>query len=845
MLTSNTWGVLARQAEGTRSGASGDADGSRGVGPTSASGLVSNSDQAPRAAKEDGFSAAEQNAMAPPGSLELEPEPELKPQLSARASHGLQQKREAGHANSSAIRQSYNCNTDAAHGGPLTPGTGSAPVWTPAESEPVWDATPAVAQHDSYAENPLLHDVCICGSGVAGIVLAVGFEKKGLRVLMLEGSDDGDEQHKDLYCGETAGDVATTNPTFTEDTRDREFGGSSNRWGGWCPRLRDVDLQSRTVGDRVRSGWPVDSDELSRYYARAESMLSSVACGRETLARQKETMGNMLIDETAAVLISHFPERLRPKSLTHQSYPVFGNVQFQNEFEDALRAEKITVLRDANVLRVLYNDNRISGIEYARNSGETRVATATHYILACGGLENPRIMLNSGLDSLEMFSQLGRNFAVHPYVRNFGEVEWNSDGPHKETISRATLDEQMLFQRLGLKLDGPFFRWVPTEQVLRDKQLPNFAVLTRNGQLQLTFEQLSCDENHVSLSQTERDKFGMPRIRVNLSLTEQDKAALLEIGEILRHDLVTCGLANKISITADSVSGLNLRKSELWFGEHHMGATRMSASPQDGVCDSNCRVHGIRNLYLAGSSVFPSFGAANPTLTIIAMALRMVDQISAHGVRTVEPVPRPSALMAWHQSKAEAETRQLVDQWSTQNRSGLHRLSHQLSTKTTGMVETKYTEAQAIWEALEAHGGQATRLVRASWLMTQRGGRLPKCGDLPSNGYISVSELREIHENIKKTAQWTKPLPIVAISYCWRTPEDTDPDGETLEIIIEALSQRWNEFSRQGATDVGVFIDWCSIFQAPRTSEQTRIFGESLKTTNLCANLLQPCHSSP
>ena len=172
---------------------------------------------------------------------------------------------------------------------------------------------------------------------------------------------------------------------------------------------------------------------------------------------------------------------------------------------------------------------------------------------------------------------------------------------------------------------------------------------------------------------------------------------------------------------------------------------------------------------------------------------------------------------------------------------------------------TKYTDPEALWEALGALDGKATLILRGSWVKKQRGGRLPKRGDeLPGEALITVQELREIHA-MARTRRGA--LPAIALSHYWRTKEHPDPDGVTLgcaptaapppnsarpaslptpvlpvvmlpRLVIDALEAHWADFEEKGVTDVGILIDWCGLYQAPRTEEQTPIFAEALKAIN-------------
>jgi len=122
-----------------------------------------------------------------------------------------------------------------------------------------------------------------------------------------------------------------------------------------------------------------------------------------------------------------------------------------------------------------------------------------------------------------------------------------------------------------------------------------------------------------------RDRLGCPQIALQWSLSAIDKRTMHRAHEIMDEELRRAGVGELHSALG--------RESDPWpsglrGARHHMGTTRMHADPRRGVVDANCRVHGIANLYVAGSSVFPTSGSANPTLTIVALALRLAEHVN-------------------------------------------------------------------------------------------------------------------------------------------------------------------------------------------------------------------------
>jgi choline dehydrogenase-like flavoprotein len=129
-------------------------------------------------------------------------------------------------------------------------------------------------------------------------------------------------------------------------------------------------------------------------------------------------------------------------------------------------------------------------------------------------------------------------------------------------------------------------------------------------------------ENRVTLTQ-ERDALGLAKLRLTWRPTRTERDALTNNLSALARSFGAWGGAVKILVP----EGTDWVDDEIGWGNHHMGTTRMAQDPKQGVVDANGRVHGIGNLLVAGSSVFPSCGAVNPTYTIVALALRMADHI--------------------------------------------------------------------------------------------------------------------------------------------------------------------------------------------------------------------------
>jgi choline dehydrogenase-like flavoprotein len=121
---------------------------------------------------------------------------------------------------------------------------------------------------------------------------------------------------------------------------------------------------------------------------------------------------------------------------------------------------------------------------------------------------------------------------------------------------------------------------------------------------------------------TQRDPFGLPVARIDWRPAASDRASIRATQEAIDEALRGAGLGHVELMLGDEHPALLLEGNY-----HHLGATRMHTDPAMGVVDADCRVHGIQNLYVAGSSVFPTYGCSNPTLTVVALALRLADHL--------------------------------------------------------------------------------------------------------------------------------------------------------------------------------------------------------------------------
>ena len=125
----------------------------------------------------------------------------------------------------------------------------------------------------------------------------------------------------------------------------------------------------------------------------------------------------------------------------------------------------------------------------------------------------------------------------------------------------------------------------------------------------------------------DKDQLGVPLANLHWALTELDKRSLIQINKIIAHQVGVAGIGRvRLRENFREENDMNWPAGTNG-GWHHMGTTRMSDDPKKGVVDANCQVHGINNLYVAGAGCYPTSGAPNPTLTLVALSLRLSDYV--------------------------------------------------------------------------------------------------------------------------------------------------------------------------------------------------------------------------
>ncbi|MGC9954339.1 MAG: GMC family oxidoreductase [Rhizomicrobium sp.] len=476
-------------------------------------------------------------------------------------------------------------------------------------------------------------DLAIVGGGPVGISLALALANTPLRTVLLEsGGMAFDAKTQALYEGSTVGAPYLT----LEATRLRYLGGSTNHWGGWCRPMDEIDFEERNW--LPYSGWPFGRKEIERYYPRAQSLCEAGPFLYEKAGKWASSVGPILPLGEGGVTTRWFQfSKMRGSVLpTH-----FG----ERYADDLKRLARLGVYLHANVTRLGLDaaGARIDELDVATLTGRKFKVKPKITVLAMGAIEIARLMLASN-DVMPVgvgnaHDLVGRFFADHPIPRDTATLVL-FDGKLTPFYTAAH-DVHGTIMRAGL---FPSEKYRRTHAVMGSSTtIENKVELDELGKAALaaTASALGVDaDNAVAFSlgcgmeitpdperrftlSAQRDALGLPKLKLHMRIADSDFARFRETLKELGRQL----LASRTGMLR-----LNLRDRSQWldgldWGNHHMGTTRMHVDPRKGVVDANLQVHGVSNLFVAGSSVYPTYGAANPTINLLALALRLADHL--------------------------------------------------------------------------------------------------------------------------------------------------------------------------------------------------------------------------
>jgi len=502
-------------------------------------------------------------------------------------------------------------------------------------------------------------DICVIGSGAAGLSIALEFIHTRYNVVVLEsGNFNIDPEVQE------AGRVISVGEPLRE-TRSwiRAFGGTLNVWGGGLQVLNEIDFEKRP--SMPYSGWPIPYSEVAKYWsvASTRSRLPPLEAydTRHWLPNIKTTAEHHLIDQN-----THF-DVIHHKSLN-----------FIEQHRNFRRSKNIHIYLSANVtyLQSSNGSNKIEQVKARSIQGNSIIYKARYFILAAGGIENAGLLLNSrdkmnkGLGNHN--DLVGRFYMNHPKGHLGDLVPFNKKlhlshcfgtttpygrmrivlAPSPASIRKNSLLNHHIrlspvyehkdlsgYQSLrafkhqyilGMRPTIPRERtWKHIKNVSLDlaklahvswKKIRNAPMNLKSIVMEGRLEQPPNPANRVYLSD-ERNCFGQNKLALDWRIGSVEKESFLQFHHLLKRSLKNIGNLNGDIEMADPWPISN-------DASHHLGTTRMAHSDKEGVVDKNCMVFGIANLFIAGSSIFPTGGGSGcPTLTIVALSIRLADHL--------------------------------------------------------------------------------------------------------------------------------------------------------------------------------------------------------------------------
>lgn len=488
-------------------------------------------------------------------------------------------------------------------------------------------------------------DVCIAGAGPAGITLARSLAARGFDVALMEAGElDYSDASQSFYEGELAG-----LPEYPcEQSRIRAFGGTSGHWEGKCRAFEDEDFAARPWMNA--SGWPIGRGDLDPYAAEASA----------------------IVDLDSPVDLPDIPLAQSEARFRHVQWRMSPPTRFGDKFRDEIVAsDRITLGVRATLvdLRLAEDMGSVSTAVFRAWGGieppfEVR---ARMFVLCLGGLENARALLSfdsqlpNGIGNRN--DLVGRNFCDRPAVAtgNLLLAAPPADEPQYFTptagfaAANALARCAVTIEPRRVRPSGASSALVGTATCLTP-QIARLVSGLRDRKPRCVFGGLAefgvrHDPDHhpmaivgVSMEQQinpqsrvrlcdRRDRFGLRRVLLEWHLTEADY-----------HTMRMTTLAFGAHLAEQGIGRLKLRDwllqdtprlpeigsgNGMIAGRQHMCTTRMSSDPKAGVVDGNCRVHGMANLYVGGSSVFSTPGFPKPTLTIVQLSLRLGDHLTS------------------------------------------------------------------------------------------------------------------------------------------------------------------------------------------------------------------------
>lgn len=475
---------------------------------------------------------------------------------------------------------------------------------------------------DDDSENLLLNNTfCVIGTGIAGYEVArILSLNPSNRVVMLESGGvhfnaDYQSVNQHVESGKTTRATSNYNKSDPDSTlsRVRQLGGTINIWSGKWKPLEHHDFEQKNWNSLLR--WPITYDELLPFYNSVIEEYGLYESGYNNLFETAEAN---------SLKFTKFYQGINP-------------LRLDNRLKDLSNRPNVNIFYNASVSNFITDESgTIIKVLVKTSDQKTYAVCASNYILATGGIENARILLNTQTIA-DKLPALGRYYMDHPtgeittvapYAKFFDQHYPNSstsdfDFKKDFCLKNEVLNEFCLPHHAaavyptGLNL--AFYQdnlKNGYEKGLEQIKRSIYKLINKQLKITVHIEQLPSYNSKVFIAD-QTDNLGIKKAGLNWSFTNEEQEKLLKYLLILKEKI--SGQYGCELIYDES----NIDLYKMNDANHHMGTTRMGISNLDSVVDSDCKVHGVKNLFIAGSSVFCTSGNANPTFTLTALASRL------------------------------------------------------------------------------------------------------------------------------------------------------------------------------------------------------------------------------
>ncbi|MBU3004337.1 GMC oxidoreductase [Paraglaciecola arctica] len=515
---------------------------------------------------------------------------------------------------------------------------------------------PFIDANDNLIPEELKTDICIIGAGAAGITLARNLKTVKDIILVESGNFEMSGASQSLYKGKN---LALKYYDLLK-CRLRYMGGTTNHWGGYCRSNDPIDYEGRAELGLPK--WPISKDELTPYInlAKTELDLKYDFFENTELLKDKKISKEQLLE-------NHHPD------FQTKVFQITKKRRFREIYKHELQKQtNLQVLLNLNAIHIQLNEqgDNVKEIIFKTIKGKKILIKAKKFILSCHAIENARLLLKSndvaktGIGNT--YDHLGRYFMEHIYLKasklipsdsfpklyDFKELRDSKLNANLSFSDNYTRENQLLqyycrfypvyvedkekdsLRNIKRNINEPYKYELYNDiknLVNNFNDVKNFLIsqfgfynpAPKYYQLDHRIEQAPNPDSRIILS-NDKDLFGMPLADIQWKLTDHDyRSFKLGQAKIVKElSAMGAGRFELEELTPDLI------RERIKGHYHHIGTTRMSNLEEDGVVDKNCKVHNVNNLYVAGSSTFPTAGYSGPTMMIIAMSIRLANHLS-------------------------------------------------------------------------------------------------------------------------------------------------------------------------------------------------------------------------